>query len=58
MTSEINPAQTKTSSNREANYVLAVLFVVIMLDFLDRQVILIFASRSNRELRLLTPRLG
>ncbi|MFT4714402.1 MAG: MFS family permease, partial [Candidatus Azotimanducaceae bacterium] len=58
MASEISPAQTTTTSNREANYVLAVLFVVIMLNFLDRQVISIVAEPIKQEMGLSDKQIG
>jgi MFS transporter, Spinster family, sphingosine-1-phosphate transporter len=58
MSSEINPVLTTTPSNREANYVLAVLFVVIMLNFLDRQVISIVAEPIKQEMGLSDKQIG
>ena len=52
------PAQVTTPSHREANYVLAVLFVVIMLNFLDRQVISIVAEPIKQEMGLTDKQIG
>ncbi|MDA0978653.1 MAG: MFS transporter [Proteobacteria bacterium] len=58
MSVEISPAKTATPSHREANYVLAVLFVVIMLNFLDRQVISIVAEPIKQEMGLSDKQIG
>ena len=58
MPSERPPAQAATPSHREANYVLAVLFVVIMLNFLDRQVISIVAEPIKQEMGLTDKQIG
>ena len=58
MSVEISPARTAIPSQREANYVLAVLFVVIMLNFLDRQVISIVAEPIKQEMGLSDKQIG
>jgi hypothetical protein len=50
MSAEINLVQTANRHNREANYVIAVLSVVIMLNFLDRRVISIVAEPIKQEM--------
>lgn len=49
---------TGKSSNRKANYALGVLFVVTMLNFLDRQIISILAEPIKRDLGLSDTQLG
>lgn len=65
MAEEIHPnegieksADSEFASRRRANYVLAVLFVVTMLNFLDRQVISIVAEPIKRDLDLSDTQLG
>lgn len=49
---------TLASDNRRANYALGVLFVVTMLNFLDRQIISILAEPIKRDLGLSDTQLG
>ena len=58
MSSEVNLKEKINPSNREANYVLAILFVVIMLNFLDRQVISIVAEPIKHEMGLSDKQIG
>ncbi|MFT7305656.1 MAG: MFS family permease [Candidatus Azotimanducaceae bacterium] len=58
MPPEKNLAPTTPPSAREANYVLGVLFVVIMLNFLDRQVISIVAEPIKQEMGLSDKQIG
>jgi len=51
-------ADSESASRRRANYVLAVLFIVTMLNFLDRQVISIVAEPIKRDLGLSDTQLG
>ncbi len=58
MTTKKSAAQSKPPTNRESNYVLAILFVVIMLNFLDRQVISIVAEPIKQEMGLTDKEIG
>lgn len=58
MSSENNSVPSFNPSTREANYVLAILFVVIMLNFLDRQVISIVAEPIKQEMELTDKQIG
>ena len=58
MSSTPNLEQTDRASAREANYVLGVLFFVIMLNFLDRQVISILAEPIKQDMGLSDKQLG
>ena len=51
-------ADSESASRRRANYALAVLFIVTMLNFLDRQVISIVAEPIKRDLGLSDTQLG
>ncbi|MEO9634342.1 MAG: MFS transporter [Parasphingorhabdus sp.] len=53
-----NSADSESASRRRANYALAVLFIVMMLNFLDRQVISIVAEPIKRDLGLSDTQLG
>ena len=53
-----NESRSEPTTAREANYVLAVLFVVIMLNFLDRQVISIVAEPIKQEMDLSDKQIG
>ena len=53
-----NKADIESASRRRANYALAVLFIVTMLNFLDRQVISIVAEPIKRDLGLSDTQLG
>ena len=48
----------RNGSNLSANYALAMLFIVMMLNFLDRQVIAILAEPVKRDLGLSDTQLG
>ncbi len=58
MGSAIETASENDSTNNGANYVLGVLFVVIMLNFIDRQVISILAEPIKQEMGLSDKQLG
>ena len=49
---------TNTSKNPNANYVLGILFVVMMLNFIDRQIISILAEPIKRDMGLSDSQLG
>jgi len=53
-----NLEQNRAELDRNANYVLAVLFVVIMLNFLDRQIISILAEPIKQEMGLSDKQIG
>ena len=43
---------------RQANYVLGILFVVMMLNFIDRQIIIIIAESIKRDMSLSDKQIG
>lgn len=58
MSTPTNPESSQAELARNANYVLAVLFVVIMLNFLDRQIISILAEPIKQEMGLSDKQIG
>lgn len=58
MTSPDVPSPDQQVRDRKANYVLGVLFVVIMLNFLDRQVMAILAEPIKQDMGLTDQQLG
>lgn len=55
---EVNSKQSPEILDSQANYVLGVLFVVIMLNFLDRQIISILAEPIKQEMDLSDKQIG
>lgn len=58
MSSKASLKSPVNATSSEANYVLGVLFVVIMLNFLDRQIISILAEPIKREMDLSDKQIG